>query len=179
MEQPYLLFVSTVQPRKNLDRLLDAFQQLNRPGLTLAIAGKSGWMSEPIETRIRERSTCGSIVRIGHVADEDLPALYAGADAFVLPSLFEGFGMGIIEAMACGTPVVTSNTGSMAEIAGRAAILVDPESIASIADGIRQAIEPDCARRMRAAGLAHAATYSWTRAAEHTLQVITEASDAP
>ena len=178
IDRPYLLFVSTVQPRKNLDRLLDAFERLDLPGLTLAIAGKSGWMSEPVETRIRKQTGVGSVVRLGHIADDDLPALYAGADAFVLPSLFEGFGMGIIEAMACGTPVVTSNAGSMAEVAGPAAILVDPESVQSIADGIRQAREPDCASRLRAAGLAHAASFSWARAAERTLEVINEAADA-
>jgi glycosyltransferase involved in cell wall biosynthesis len=175
---PYLLFVSTVQPRKNLDRLLDAFEFLGLPDLTLVVAGKSGWMSANLEQRIQRQSLEGRLLRLGHVADHDLPALYAGAAAFVLPSLFEGFGMGIIEAMACGTPVVTSNVGSMAEVAGGAAILVDPESVSSIAGGIRQALGPDRTRKLRADGLVHAATFSWKRAAERTLDIIVKATNA-
>jgi len=178
LRKPYLLFVSTVQPRKNVDRLIDAFERLGMPDLTLAVAGKSGWMSEETERRIREQSASARVVRLGHVSDDDLPALYAGAGAFVLPSLFEGFGMGVVEAMACGTPVVTSNTGSTAEVAGQAAILVDPESVLSIAEGIRQALEPDCASSLREAGLAHAASFSWARAAERTLGVIIDATHA-
>ncbi len=172
---PYLLFVSTVQPRKNLPRLVEAFEAIDDPDLALVIAGKSGWLSEPIEKRIQESRLANRIRRLGHVADEDLPALYSAADVFVLPSLYEGFGMGVIEAMACGTPVVTSNGSSLAEVAGGAAILVDPLDVSSIAASIREARTPASHRQLRQLGITQASRFTWEQSAAATLNVIEEA----
>lgn len=174
---PYLLFVSTVQPRKNVTRIVEAFEQIDIPELSLVIAGKSGWLSDPIENRIQASPVANRIRRTGRVDDEDLPFLYSGAEAFVLPSLFEGFGLGVIEAMACGTPVVTSNRGSLAEVAGDAAVLVNPESVDSITAGITKALETEHSGSLRDRGLQHAEQFTWQRAATRTLQVINDAYD--
>lgn len=172
---PFLLFVSTLQPRKNLTRLIEAFESLDDPRLSLVIAGKSGWLSEPIERRIRDSPATNRMRRIGHVPDDDLPALYSAAEVFTFPSLYEGFGMGVIEAMACGTPVVTSNSSSLAEVAGDAAVLVDPRDVGSIAAGIREARDPATQRRLRSLGLDHTQHFTWERSAAETLEVIEEA----
>ena len=172
---PYLFFVSTVQPRKNVVRLVEAFEALDTPGLQLVIAGKPGWMSNPIERRIRESPLSPRIRRLGHVPEEDLPTLYRAAAVYVFPSLFEGFGMTVLEAMASGTPVVTSNTSSLAEVAGNSAVLVDPRSVAAIASGIREACDPQNQSALRERGLARAREFSWERAAASTLAVIKEA----
>lgn len=177
VDRPYLLFVSTVQPRKNVVRLVEAFESLNVADLSLVVAGKSGWMSDPIEDRIRSSSAVQKILRVGRVPDADLPALYRGAVAFVLPSLFEGFGMGVLEAMACGTPVVTSNSGALAEVAGDAAILVDPVSIGDIAGGIERALEGDISGERRRLGLHRASGFTWRKTAEQTIRVIQDAFD--
>lgn len=172
---PYLFFLSTVQPRKNLVRLIETFESLDDTALSLVVAGKSGWLSEPIERRIRESPAAERIRRIGHVPDDHRPALYSAADVFVLPSLYEGFGMGIVESMACGTPVVTSNTSSLIEVAGMAAMLVDPLSVESISAGIQQARQPAEGARLRELGLKHAQHFTWEKAAAETLAVIEEA----
>lgn len=176
--QPYLLFVSTVQPRKNVVRLVEAFESLDNDALQLVIAGKSGWLSESIERRISESPLAPNIRRVGHVPDDDLPALYSASTAYVFPSLFEGFGMTVLEAMAAGTPVVTSNTSSLSEVAGNAAILVDPYSVAAIASGIREACDSENNRALRQRGLERASEFTWERAAQQTMDVIREACDA-
>jgi glycosyltransferase involved in cell wall biosynthesis len=177
IRQPYILFLSTVQPRKNVARLIDAFEQLHQPGLHLVIAGKSGWLSEPIEERIRSSSAVDRIVRLDYVADDAVPALYNGAKAFVLPSLYEGFGMGILEAMACACPVVTSDRSAMPEIAGSAAVLVDPTDIHAIREGIEHALSDSERERLIRSGLERAAAFTWERTARETLAVIQEALD--
>ncbi|HEX5165115.1 MAG TPA: glycosyltransferase family 1 protein [Thermomicrobiales bacterium] len=176
INQPYLFFLSTVQPRKNVERLVEAFESLE-PGLTLVIAGSSGWLSEPIEARIAGSSASDRIRRLGVVADADVPALYNGAEAFVLPSLFEGFGMGVLEAMACGCPVVTSSRSSLPEVAGGAAILIDPFDIRSIRDGIVAAIKPQRRAELVAAGIERARNFTWQQTATATLDVIRKAID--
>jgi glycosyltransferase involved in cell wall biosynthesis len=175
LAQPYLLFLSTVQPRKNAGRLVSAFEALCLDGLTLVIAGRDGWLHESIDQRIRTSLRSGSIKRMGYVADEDVPVLYNGAAAFVLPSLYEGFGMGVLEAMACGCPVVTSARSSLPEVAGGAVILVDPESVESIRHGIALVLDPGQSQRLRHAGLKRAADFSWSRAAVETLETIRRA----
>ncbi|MBA2453264.1 MAG: glycosyltransferase family 4 protein [Chloroflexia bacterium] len=172
---PYLLFVSTVQPRKNLTRLIEAFESLDDRRLSLVIAGKSGWLSEPIERRIHDSPAASRMRRVGHVPDDDLPALYSAAEVFTFPSLYEGFGMGVIEAMACGTPVVTSNSSSLSEVAGDAAVLVKPTDVRSIAAGIHDACDPATRQRLRELGLDHAQNFTWERSAAQTLEVIEEA----
>ncbi|MEZ4571260.1 MAG: glycosyltransferase family 1 protein [Thermomicrobiales bacterium] len=154
---------------------MSAFETLDRPDLSLVIAGGDGWKSAPIAARMESSARSADILRLGYVADEFVPALYNGAEAFVLPSLFEGFGMGVLEAMACGCPVVTSNTTSLAEVAGDAAITVDPRSVTAIREGIVQALNPDERARFRRLGLDRAGQFTWERAASETLDSIRRA----
>ncbi|MCO5177086.1 MAG: glycosyltransferase family 4 protein [Thermomicrobiales bacterium] len=175
IRQPYLLFLSTVQPRKNLVRLVEAFERLEDDELHLVVAGRSGWLSDDIERRLQTSSKRERIDRIGYVDDDLVPSLYAGASAFVHPALNEGFGLGILEAMACGCPVVTSDRSSMPEVAGGAAVLVDPTSVDSIEQGIRTALDPVQSADLVERGLQHAAEFTWERTAQQTLAVIEEA----
>jgi len=150
---PAILALGTIEPRKNLAKLVEAWRLLGDE-LGLVLAGGEGWGDRPdlADPRIR---------RLGYVRDEEIARLYRGASVFAFPSLFEGFGMPIVEAMACGTPVVASIHPSLDEACGDAAIRVDPGDPASIAEGIRDAV----ARReeLIRLGLAHAAGFSWTR----------------
>lgn len=133
----FLLFVGTLEPRKNLPRLLQAHARLGDAVPPLVIVGAAGWANDSLAPLLAEAK---NVVVVGHVADEDLPALYAGASAMCYPSLMEGFGLPILEAMSHGTAVVTSSGTSTEEVAGGAAVLVDPLDVDSIADGIRDAL---------------------------------------
>jgi glycosyltransferase involved in cell wall biosynthesis len=179
----YLLYVGTVQPRKNLARLIESFAQLLQAtdgnlqsaicNLQLVIAGKRGWLTEAIERRAVELGIAERVRFTGYVADEDLPALLGGALAFIFPSLYEGFGMPVLEAMACGAPVLTSNSSSLPEVAGDAALLVDPEDTAALAEGLaRLATDAGLRADLRMRGLARAAAFTWDRCAEETLAVL-------
>jgi glycosyltransferase involved in cell wall biosynthesis len=181
----FLLFVGTLQPRKNLVRLLDAFAELARgerelagAPLQLLLVGKRGWLTEPIERQAADLGLAGQVRFLGYVADDDLPALLASALAFVLPSLYEGFGMPVLEAMACGAPVLTSTTSALREIAGDAALLVDPLDTGAIAAGLRRLTrEPELRAALRERGLARAAQFSWDRCADRTLAVLKRFED--
>ena len=164
-EGPYLLTVATLEPRKNLGTLLEAHRLLG-DGPVLAVAGAAGWGGVEVSG---ER-----VVRLGYVADEELPALYRGASALVYPSRFEGFGIPVIEAMACGVPTVVSSHPSLDEACGDAAVRVDPESPQAVAAGIEEALR----RRdeLVPRGLAHAARFSWSRTGEIFLRGFLEAS---
>jgi len=153
----YLLTVATLEPRKNLATLVDAFGLLGDTGLSLVVAGGSGWGEQPELER-------PGIVRLGRVTDDELARLYRGAAAVVYPSRFEGFGMPVTEAMASGAPVVVSAHPSLDEAAGNAAVRADPESPQAIAEAIREAL----ARReeLRTLGLEHARSFSWRRVGE-------------
>lgn len=175
---PYFLYVGTVQPRKNLVRLIEAyasFVHLQHPSPIpqLVIAGKRGWLTEAIERRASELGVADQVRFTGYVANDDLPALLSGALAFVFPSLYEGFGMPVLEAMACGTPVLTSTTSALPEVAGDAALLVDPDSTAAIAAGLaRLAGDPALRDDLSARGRARAATFTWDSCADRTLAVL-------
>jgi glycosyltransferase involved in cell wall biosynthesis len=192
---PYFLYLGTVQPRKNLARLIEAFAQIDerpttndqrlaapedrssfavrRSSVQLVIAGKKGWLTEAIERRAAELGVAERVAFTGYVADADVPALLSGALAFVFPSLYEGFGMPVLEAMACGAPVLTSNTSSLAEVAGDAALLAGPEDTGAIAAGLAR-LAGDAALRedLRRRGRARAAEFTWDRCAEQTLAVL-------
>ncbi len=171
---PYLIAVGTVEPRKNLVRLSRAFREVRDEtgrDLRLLLVGGKGWRGEEILREVRKVAG-EAVVWAGYAPSEDLPALYSGAEALVYPSLYEGFGLPVIEAMACGTPVITSNNSSLREVAGDAALLVDPEDTGDIAAAVRRVIEDAGLREgLRRKGLARAAQFSWEEAAKQTLKV--------
>jgi Glycosyltransferase len=137
----FILYVGTIEPRKNLTALLEAFHHLLAThDLRLVIVGKKGWLYEGFFRRLRELGLEDRVIFTGYVPDEDLPAIYSAADLFVFPSLYEGFGLPVLEAMACGTPVVCSNTSSLPEVAGDAALLVDPTDVRALAGAIERVL---------------------------------------
>jgi glycosyltransferase involved in cell wall biosynthesis len=167
--RPYVLAVGTLEPRKNLERLIAAWEQL--PGThALALVGPRGWDDELIVQRARR---AGDVRLLGRVSDDDLAALYAGAACFAYPSLYEGFGLPVLEAMAAGAPVVTSNLSSLPEVAGDAALLVDPRDIAGLRDALARVLGDDAlAGELRARGRKRAAQFSWDRTADATLRTL-------
>jgi len=178
LPERYLLFVGTIEPRKNLLRLLESFERVHTEGLTeaLVIVGKRGWLYDDFLAALERSPARRAVLFPGFVPDADLPAVYSGAQALALPSLFEGFGLPVLEAMACGTPVVCSNGSSLPEIAGDAAMLVDPLDVESITGGLRRVLAGGGqALEMRTLGLAQAQRFSWERAAQATLAVYRQA----
>lgn len=165
----YVLFVGTVEPRKNLGGLIAAMARLDRPDLTLALAGPTGWGAD-LDGDLA--GLAAPVVRLGRVPDGDLAALYAGAAAVCYPSFEEGFGLPVLEAMAAGAPVVTSAGTATADVAGDAAVLVDPHDPGAIAAGLAEVLDdPATATRLREAGRRRAEQHTWESAAELTLGV--------
>jgi glycosyltransferase involved in cell wall biosynthesis len=162
----FLLFVGTLEPRKNLVRLVEALEHLTSP-IPLVIAGRTGWLYEDIFATVERLRLEDRVIFMDFVADADLPALYNLTRAFVYPSLYEGFGLPALEALACGTPVVTTPVASLPEVVGEAAVLVDPLDSAAIAAGIEQALAR--AADLRAPGLAQAARFTWEESAHALL----------
>ncbi len=173
LPEHFMLGVGTLQPRKNLPRLIQAYAQLGAdPDAKLVIAGGTGWMYEDIFRRVEELGLQNRVCFPGYVADEDLPALYTLAELFVFPSLYEGFGLPPLEAMACGTPVVASNVSSLPEVVGDAALMVDPRDVGALAGAMQRALsDPSLRSVMVQRGLAQARDFTWARAAEQLLQV--------
>jgi len=170
----YLLYVGVFEPRKNIPNLITAFNEIaaGYSDITLALAGKPGWMYEEIYARVRDLGLEGRVRFLGYVPDADLPALYSGARTFVYPSVYEGFGLPILEAMRCGTPVITSESSSMSEVAGSAAVLINPNDPAELRNAMVRVIDdPSFARRLRESGLARAAMFGWDRCATDTIAV--------
>ena len=174
----FILFVGTIQPRKNIEGLLEAFWILNEKkdfSHKLIIAGCKGWKYSEIFNRIEAYGLKEKVKWLGYVDYEDLPGLYSLADVLVLPSYYEGFGFPILEAMACGTPVVTSNVSSMPEVAGDAAILVDPNSPEMIAESIRQVLmDSELNQKLRETGLMRAKEFTWEKSADEIMAVFDE-----
>ncbi|HMP42290.1 MAG TPA: glycosyltransferase family 1 protein [Roseiflexaceae bacterium] len=178
----YLLSVGTLEPRKNYIRLIEAYARLQtrHPDVPpLVIAGGQGWHFADILAAPERAGVAGRVRFLGRVADEDLPLIYAGATLFVYPSLYEGFGLPILEALACGVPVVAANTSSIPEVIGDAGLLCEPYDVTSITAALERLLaDPHLAARLRAAGPPHARRFSWERAARETLAVYAEAADA-
>jgi glycosyltransferase involved in cell wall biosynthesis len=170
LDRLYVLMMGAGEPRKNLARGIRAFREIGAiwSELELVIVGKYGWGEEDnLKFKIK------NLKLLGYVPREDLPALYAGAEVFVYPSLYEGFGLPILEAMSCGCPVVTSNVSSLPEIAGEAGVLVDPLKIEDIAEGIRIAM--NSRMELREKGLEQVKKFSWEKTTRETLAVYQEA----
>jgi glycosyltransferase involved in cell wall biosynthesis len=170
---PYLLSVGVLQPRKNLPRLVRVYNRIaHRIPHRLVLTGKEGWATDELRAAVAESPRGREPLFTGYVADADLPALYAGADVFVYPSLYEGFGLPPLEAMACGTPVLTSNTSSLPEVVGDAGITVDPLDEAGLAGALLELLSDAGLRaQLSRAGRQRAATFSWERTARETLAV--------
>lgn len=171
----FVLGLGTLQPRKNFDRLIRAYARLKkdtRSKVQLVIAGGPGWMYEGIFRQVEELGVQDMVCFPGYVADEDLPTLYTLADLFVFPSLYEGFGLPPLEAMACGTPVVTSNVSSLPEVVGDAALLVDPLDVAALAEAMQRVlIDADLRNKMIRQGQERARRFTWSEAARKLLGV--------
>ncbi len=172
-DQPYVLSVGTLQPRKNYVRLIDAFMRMRAevdPGVQLLIAGERGWLCDRI---LAEANKHESVRLLGFVSDEDLPALYRGASLFAFASLYEGFGLPVLEAMACGVPVVCSDASSLPEVAGDAALLVNPCAVDELAHAMSRVLREDSLRQGLAdRGLAQAARFTWQRSARQVRALI-------
>lgn len=172
---PYVFYVGNTKPHKNFNRLLEAFARSGLLGEVRLVC--TGTPSARVWSLIQELDLERQVVFAGTVPDELLPAYYRGALALVFPSLYEGFGLPALEAMACGIPVVTSSVTSLPEVVGDAAVLVDPYDVESIAWGVRRVVEDSSLREeLRRKGLERAKQFSWDITAEHTLKVLQEAA---
>jgi glycosyltransferase involved in cell wall biosynthesis len=178
--RPYALYVGTLQPRKNLMRLLIAYEQLNQRGevsFDLVLAGATGWFSQEIIAQAKGSQYAGRIHLTGYVADGDLPALMAGAITFTFPSLYEGFGLPILEAQSLGVPVMSAKGSSLPEVAGDAALYVDPTDVEAIAQAMLRLSQDEALRQeLIAAGHRNVQRFSWAKAAAETLAVLEEAA---
>lgn len=172
----YLLTVGTIEPRKNLAHTLDAYALLPvglRERFPLVVAGARGWRSAVMEARLRELQGRGQVRFLGHVAAADLPSLYAGAAAFVFPSLYEGFGLPPLEAMASGVPVLVSNRSALPELVGDAGVLLNPDCAEETAQSLVALLNAeDVRRRLGQAGLARARSFTWAACACATLHTL-------
>lgn len=171
----YILYVGTIQPRKNIDTLIEAFAALkckHEINQKLVIAGRKGWLYDELFARIAELGLENDIIFTGFVPDEDLPCIYQQARLFVYLSLCEGFGIPPLEAMACGVPVIASNTSAIPEVIGDAGITVPPENAEQVADAILRVLrDNDLAANMSNLGKVRAAQFSWDQAARQTLAI--------
>ena len=169
INRPYVLFVGTLEPRKNVPFLIEVFEQMHGFDGDLVIAGMRGWKYEPILERLNASPRRDRIRYLDYVAEEDLPALYAGAELFLFPSLYEGFGFPPLESMRCGTPVVSSRAGSLPEVLGSAARYVDDYDPGHWATVVEQLWgNQDQRRTMREQGFRHATRYTWEETARQT-----------
>ena len=174
LDRPYVLAVGTIQPRKNYVRLATAVRRLNELGheLDLVIAGKPGWLADGVMRDLASSGLGRQLHVLDFVPDADLAALYTGAAVFAMPSLYEGFGLPLIEAMACGVPTVAARSSSLPEIAGDATELFDPQRTEQMVEAIRTVIEqPMIAANLRAAGLNRSSMFTWGSAAVQTVQL--------
>lgn len=177
---PFIFSLGTLQPRKNHGRMVQALARLVQEGLELhlVIAGGAGWLSEPFFQQLKESGIENRVHLIGFVDDADLPALYSAAEVFAFPSLYEGFGLPVLEAMACGTPVVTSDLSSLPEVAGDAALLIDPLNVEALADALRRLTSDSQLRQqLIEAGHVRVGQFTWSRAARRLLDIYRELGD--
>jgi glycosyltransferase involved in cell wall biosynthesis len=176
----FILHVGTLQPRKNIPTLLDAFAQLADPDLHLILVGGKGWLFDEIFRQVERLALVERVHFPGYAADDELPLWYNAAELFVFPSLYEGFGMPVAEAMACGTPVVAANVSSIPEAVGEAGLLFAPQNGAELAERMANVLyDRHLSATMREKGLAQAAQFSWERAGRETAVVYRQARQTP
>ncbi len=173
-EGPFILALSRLEPRKNFVRLIEAYDQARTSAHLphkLVIGGSKGWLYDAIFARVQELGLIDYVHFPGFIDDADLPALYSAAEFFAYPSLYEGFGLPIVEALACGTPVLAADNSCLPEAGGAGALYVQAEDVESIAAGLeRLATDPAVRTQLRIAGQAHAATFTWQRSAQQLLE---------
>ena len=176
--KPYLLFVGKMDPLKNVEMLLRAFTIIHQhSSMQLVLAGPSGWYGAVLRQRAEELGISEDVAFLGHITDRDLKALYHGASLMVFPSLFEGFGLPVLEAMVSGTPVVCSNHCSLPEVAADAAVLVDPTSEEALASAVLDVLgDAELSDRLRAAGLQRSSEFTWQETARKTVQAYEHAA---
>jgi len=177
LTRPFVLYLGTLEPRKNVITLVRAYHELRRQGAehALVLAGGRGWQYEPIFELVQRLGLEQHVMFPGFIPPGEQALWYSAADVFAFPSLYEGFGLPLLEAMACGTPVVASNSSSLPEVVGEAGILAEPTDVAGFASALTRVLEDEETRaRLRAAGLARARTFSWRKMAEETVQVYHE-----
>lgn len=172
---PYIFFMGTIEPRKNLGRLLQAYTRLRQQGRTrhrLVIAGGLGWLYQDVLREIDQLAAEQEVIFLGRVPDDDLPALYSLCDLFVFPSLYEGFGLPPLEAMACGKAVVCSNSSSLPEVVGDAGVLVSPYDVDALADAIAGLLEdPERRAELGRRAIQRARLFTWEESARRTLEI--------
>lgn len=171
----YFFYVGALEPRKNIERMLRAFDTVRKSkNIQFVIVTKKGWKNQGIFRTIKELNLEHDIKILHDVALDELPSLYSGAKALVFASLYEGFGLPILEAMACGCPVITSKASCMPEVAGKAAILVNPENVDQIEKAMISVLDKKAADRLRTLGFKNVKRFSWSKAARETLKVYEE-----
>lgn len=174
LRRPYLLMVGTLEPRKNHSLAFQALARLKADGWrhALVVAGAHGWLFDSVQRQVDALGLSDDVVFIGRVPDEALPSLYSGAASVLMPSLYEGFGFPVLEAMACAAPVVCSRASSLPDVAGDAALFFDEMTPQSLAAAVRRLlVDPSLAEELRSRGPRRAARYCWRRAAAETVQV--------
>jgi glycosyltransferase involved in cell wall biosynthesis len=170
----FVLFVGTLEPRKNLATLIEAFSKISN--VKLVLVGGKGWYYDQIFASVERLGLNDRVILAGYVPNSDLPLWYNAADAFVFPSRYEGFGLPVLEAMACGTPTVTSTASSLPEVAGDAALTVAPDDVDALADALHRALTDTALRQeLRAKGIARAAKFTWEETARRTVAVYHQA----
>lgn len=179
IEGDYIIYVGTLQPRKNIECLVEAFNQVIQNqeskihNLKLVIVGKKGWLYDTIFQKVQNLNLTSKVIFTDYVPEEDLPALIAGSKLYILPSLYEGFGIPVVEAQACGVPVVVSNTSSLPEVVGDSGILVDPQRLSSIAGGINKILSDEkLSKELVTKGFVNIRRFSWQKCAHETLKVL-------
>jgi len=175
--QPYILYVGTIEPRKNLVRLVYAFNKFKKQKTEhkLVIVGKKGWLYEELFKTVENTEYKKDIIFTGYVSVKDLIHIYNGADLFIYPSLYEGFGIPPLEAMACGIPVISSNTSSIPEVLGNAALLINPYNVREFVDGMNNLIfNKELRQKYIQEGFNKIKEYSWEKIAERTLKIYNE-----
>lgn len=171
---PYIFSIGTIQPRKNYARLIEAVNNLGPAyqDVHIVIAGGKGWLENPIYQTVQDLAMTERVHFTGFVADEDVPVLYSGAICTAYPSLYEGFGFPVLESMACHTPVLTSTVSSLPEVAGAAALMVDPYDVEAITDGLRRLLDDQTLRhQLVTAGQAQIQRFTWQQSASHLLGI--------